>query len=55
VGSRGESAILNEKVADVHRIVYASIQLMLGTKVVDANYESFSSRHDFVCNGATLE
>ena len=49
VGRRRESTILNEKVANVHRIVDAAIQLVFATKVIDADYESLFSRHDVIC------
>jgi hypothetical protein len=49
MGRRRESTILNEKVANVHCIVDAAIQLVFATKVIDADYESLSSRHDVVC------
>jgi hypothetical protein len=48
VGSRGECTILNQKVADVHSIVNAAIQLVFAAEVVDADYESFSSRHGVI-------
>ena len=36
---------LNEEVADIHCIVYAAIELMTATEVVDAYDQSLSPRH----------
>jgi hypothetical protein len=45
VRSPRETAVLHEEVADVFRIIDASIEFVAATEVVDADYESLSSRH----------
>jgi hypothetical protein len=45
VRSRRESTVLNEEVPHIHCVINASVQLMIATEVIDANDESFSSRH----------